>query len=150
VARPKHIKKLPQIPSLNKKNNNVTSDADPLYNCVAFAAGVTTQKWWPAFHPDYYWPPAAPRINTIASFLKAFETLGYEECPNGTYEAGYEKVAFYELNGQPKHAARQLGANKWQSKLGDWFDIEHEPDAVSSGDYGQIAKYMKRRKNVAS
>ena len=40
----------------------------------------------------------------------------------------------------------KIGPNKWVSKLGNWYDIEHTPDAVSSGDYGQVAKYMKRRK----
>ncbi len=145
-SRPKHIKHHPRIPSLNKKNNNVTSDEDSQYNCIAFAAGVTTRKWWPAFHPDYYWPPKAPRINAIASFVKAFEMLGYEECDDGTYEDGFEKVAFYTRDGVPTHAARQIGPGKWQSKLGDWYDIEHAVDAVSSGDYGKITKYMKRKR----
>jgi hypothetical protein len=146
LTRPKHIKKHPLIPSLNKKNNNVTSDDDPLYNCIAFAAGITTQKWWPIFHPDFYWPPQAPRINAIGSFVAAFATLGYEECSDGSYEDGYEKVAFYQRNGLPTHAARQIGPGKWQSKLGNWYDIEHSDDAVSSGDYGQITKYLRRRK----
>lgn len=143
--RPKHIKKCPHIPSLNKNNNDVTSDDDPQYNCVAFAAGVTTRKWWPMFHPDFYWPPEAPRINTISSFVKAFETIGYQECDSGTYEEGFEKVAFYARDGVPTHAARQIGHNKWKSKLGNWYDIEHDPDAVSSGEYGKVVKYMKRK-----
>jgi hypothetical protein len=146
LARPKHIKKFQRIPSLNKDNNKVTSDDDPLYNCVAFAAGITTQKWWPGFHPDFYWPSAAPRVNAIESFVKAFETLGYAECNDGTYEDGFEKVAFYTKDGAPKHVALQIGPGKWSSKLGNWYDIEHKADAVSSGDYGKVAKYMKRMK----
>jgi hypothetical protein len=147
AQRPKHIKKHIRIPSLTKKNNKVTSDSDPLYNCVAFAAGETTRKWWPAFHPDYYWPSGAPRINTINSFVTAFKTLGYVECSYGKHEGGHEKVAFYAKDGLPTHAARQLGPNKWQSKLGDWYDIEHDDNAVSSGDYGRVVKYMKRAKS---
>jgi hypothetical protein len=143
-TRPKNIKKDARFPSLNKKNNKVTSDRDARYNCVAFAAGETTRKWWPVFHPDAYWPAEAPRINAIASFVAAFATLGYEECDDGRIEAGFEKVAFYALSGQPKHAARQLPSGKWQSKLGDWYDIEHDRDAISDGDYGQIVKFMKR------
>jgi hypothetical protein len=144
VARPKHIKSHPKIPSLNKRNNDVTSDDDPLYNCVAFAAGVTNRKWWPVFHPDFYWPPSAPKINSIMSFVTAFSTLGYAECDDGAVEAGFEKIAFYVRDGQPTHAARQLETGKWKSKLGDWYDIEHTENAVSSGDYGRIAKYMRR------
>jgi hypothetical protein len=37
TSRPKHIKRHPQIPSLNKTNHNVTSDSDPQYNCIAYA-----------------------------------------------------------------------------------------------------------------
>jgi hypothetical protein len=144
VPRPKHIKKYPLIPSLNKRNNDITSDADPQYNCVAFAAGVTNRKWWPLFQPDFYWPPGAPKINSIGSFVTAFSTLGYVECEDGSFEEGFEKVAFYVRNGQPTHAARQVGPGRWKSKLGDWYDIEHTNDAVSSGHYGQIEKYMKR------
>lgn len=144
MAWPKHIKKHPRLPSLNKRNNDVASDDDPQYNCVAFAAGVTNRKWWPVFHPDFYWPPHAPKINSITSFVAAFSTLGYVECDDGAVEKGFEKVAFYVRDGQPTHAARQMINGKWKSKLGDWYDIEHTEDAVSSGDYGKIEKYMKR------
>jgi hypothetical protein len=144
VPRPKHIKKYDRIPSLNKKNNTVTSEDDPFYNCIAFAVGETSRKWWPAFQPDYYWPPNAPKVNTIDAFLLAFETRGYAECSDGNYEEGVEKIALYARGTGPTHAARQIGPNKWASKLGDWYDIEHTPDAVSSGDYGSIVKYMKK------
>jgi hypothetical protein len=144
AARPKHIKNHPRLPSLNKQNNDVTSDATPFYNCVAYAAGEMNRKWWPVFHPDFYWPPSAPKINSIASFVTAFETLGYAECDDGRLEGGYEKVAFFVRDGQPTHASRQLPGGKWTRKLGDYYDIEHTEHAVSSGDYGKIVKYMKR------
>lgn len=144
-VRPKHIKNHSKIPSLNKRNNDVTSGIDAQYNCIAFAAGITNQKWWPTFQPDFYWPRNAPKVNSLNSFLVAFADLGYEECDNGDYESGYEKVAFYARNGVPTHAARQVGRDKWQSKLGNWYDIEHTKDAVSSGDYGKIEKYMRRK-----
>ena len=145
MARPKHIKKHPRLPSLNKRNNDVTSDDDPSYNCVAFAAGEMNRKWWPVFHPDFYWPSNAPKINSITSFVAAFSSLGYVECNDGAVEEGFEKVAFYVREGQPTHASHQMPNGKWKSKLGDWYDIEHAEDAVSSGDYGRIEKYMKRR-----
>jgi len=144
TSRPKHIKRHPQIPSLNKTNHDVTSDSDPQYNCIAYAAGITNRKWWPNFLPDFYWPPDAPKVNSINSFITAFAALGYEVCDDGDYETGFEKVAFYTRNGVPTHAARQIGPNKWQSKLGSWYDIEHQKDAVSSGDYGRMDTFMKR------
>jgi hypothetical protein len=133
LQRPKHLKRDARFPALKKSNNSVTSDSDVQYNCVAFAAGVTNRKWWPDFHPDFYWPPGSPRINTIASFIKAFETLGYESCNDGKYEHGFEKVVFYVKDGLPTHAALQVGRNKWKSKLGNWYDVEHTAEALSGG-----------------
>jgi hypothetical protein len=120
------------------------SDIDTQYNCIAYAAGVTDKKWWPQFHPDYYWPPNAPRVNSLISFIAVFRELGYEVCEDGAYEVGFEKVAFYTRNGVPTHAARQIGPDRWESKLGNWYDIEHTTDAVSSGDYGRMDTFMKR------
>jgi hypothetical protein len=79
--------------------------------------------------------------------VAAFETSGYVECVDRSFEAGFEKVASYTLNGQPTHASRQRAAGKWVSKLGDGYDVEHTEDAVSSGIYGKIEKYMKRPVN---
>jgi hypothetical protein len=79
--------------------------------------------------------------------VKAYETLGYETCANGDFEAGCEKIAiFVGNNGEPTHAARQLGPNKWTSKLGGSWDIDHQLNAVAGGLYGTVAQYMHRPK----
>ncbi len=77
--------------------------------------------------------------------MEAFRFLGYEECDDGTLEAGFEKLA---LNGSAMmytHAARQLPDGKWTSKLGQLQDITHsKTEAIEGGDYGEVVQYMRR------
>jgi hypothetical protein len=55
-------------------------------------------------------------------------------CDDGTYEQGYEKVAIYERIGAVTHAARQLSATEWTSKLWQLEDISHDqPSTVAGG-----------------
>lgn len=140
----KHIKKCGEFPKINKRNHTVASPQTTSYNCIAFAAGVTTKKWWPAFHPDAYWPPGCPYSDSIASFVQAFQTLGYTVCADGKYEEGFEKIALYAKFGAVKHAARLVAKGKWASKLGDLEDIVHEETAVAGGLYGEVVQYMRR------
>lgn len=83
--------------------------------------------------------------------MEAFGTLGYEECEDGSFEAGYEKVALYareKPDGSlwPTHAARQLPNQRWTSKLGKLEDIIHDKPEVLSGPlYGEPVNYMRRR-----
>jgi hypothetical protein len=144
--RPKHLKKSNTFPRLAKKRNKVTSNEDKTYNCIAYAAGRTDKKIWPTFHPDHYWPPSVPRADELTSLVNLFSSLGYARCGDGSFEAGFEKVAIYvhPVTGRPTHAARQISPGKWASKLGEWFDIEHTVDAVSGGDYGEMSVFLKR------
>ena len=147
MRRPKHLKKSHKFPKLSKTKNKVTSDSDTSYNCIAYAAGITTKKYWPTFHPDYYWPPGLPKIETIETLIRFYETLGYkivDDGSGGNYKEGFEKLAIFAVRGAPKHAAIQVGPNRWSSKLGNWYDIEHTIGAVSGGDYGEIAVFMER------
>jgi hypothetical protein len=150
--RPKHIKKSNDFPVLTKRNHSVESDWNPAYNCIAFAADVTHIKWWPAFSKDAFWPPGAPYSETLESFIKAFNTIGYVECNDGDYVEGIERIALYTHDGtrggRPKHAAKQIDSMLWASKLGNSYDIKHHRVAVSGGLYGRIAAYMSREKKV--
>ncbi len=78
--------------------------------------------------------------------MRAYATIGYSECANGSLENGFEKIALYaDGEGQVTHAARQLPSGKWTSKLGDLEDIEHShPEDVGGGDYGEVICYLKR------
>jgi hypothetical protein len=152
-TRPKHIKKNNAFPRINKKNHTVESDRDGNYNCIAYAAGSTTIKWWPVFAKDAFWPPGIPYSETLDAFTRAFGTLGYAECQDGAYVEGVEKIAIYTTDGTrggtPTHAARQVSQATWASKLGGSYDIHHKERAVSGGLYGDIAVFMQRARKVS-
>jgi hypothetical protein len=128
---------------LTAENYHETSSATWEYNCVAWAAGVTDAWWWPA--PGRYWPPSVPREESVAAFIAAFATLGYTPVVSWEREPGVEKVALYANGPTPTHAARQLPAGAWTSKLGPAIDIEHDtPEAVAGGDYGDVIAVLGR------
>lgn len=123
-----------------------TSDETTIYNCIAFAAGVTQEWWWPDDEGVGKWPDGVPRMETIECFVQAYGTLGYEICENDDLEDGFEKVAIYALEGVPTHAARQLACGEWCSKLGRWEDIRHRTlRGVEDSDcYGNVTVLMRR------
>ncbi len=121
-----------------------------MYNCAAYAAKDETKPWWPIDPKKaaryYYWPDGLPRNNSVADFILYFEQEGYEKCPTGDFEEGYEKVAIYvNASDAPQHLARDEGDGKWKSKLGDLQDIRHHTlKAVETASYGN-AKYFMRK-----
>jgi hypothetical protein len=119
------------------------------YNCIAWAAGVDTEWWWPLKQAGYEWPGMRHEIpgqETIENFISAFESRGFTCCGNGKYENGFEKVALYvDGNQHPTHAARLLPTGVWTSKLGDDEDIEHKTLKCLEGkQYGRVCVYMRR------
>jgi len=109
--------------------------------------------WWqplPLIGGRRYWPPGVPQQETIEAYVKAYEFKGYSECTNGSYEKGCEKVAIFALNGIPKHAALQVDADFWTSKLGKGEDIHHGLYDLEGPRYGQVVKFLKRSKKIAS
>jgi hypothetical protein len=69
-----HIKAM--FPRLAGTSFRVTSSRDHAYNCIAWAAGVTHQRWWPLEDPEAsYWPDNIERTRTIEAFRRAFATL---------------------------------------------------------------------------
>ena len=126
----------------------LTSPIDEDYNCIAFAAGDLTRWWWPngPFPGGVYWPDGVPQEETLAAFMLAMGTAGFEPCDNGESEDGYEKIAIFAKSGTPTHAARQLvGSGTWTSKLGKGYDIIHESlDGVAGTRYGDVALFMRR------
>jgi len=137
-------------PELAEVGYKITSEENISYNCIAWAAGDNTQ-WWecyehgPVNSPGYYWPPGAKFGDSTEALVSAYETLGYWVCQNSDFEQGYEKVALYALDGEWKHAARQLPEGSWTSKLGEWEDVRHErPEDASGSIYGNVFCIMKR------
>jgi len=140
------------FPQLRDDTFEVTSPRDARYNCVAWAAGDTTRWWWPGEPPFSFWPAGVTREESIASFVDAFSTLGYEEARSGDLEQDQEKVALFVSNdGIPTHMARQLPDGSWTSKLGRLEDIVHVDAAgVAGSDYGQIAIFLRRLKSSSA
>lgn len=130
------------FPDLADWGYSVTSDIDYEYNYIPWTAGDQTQQWWPIHG---YWPPDARREVSLEAFVEAYATLGYVVCESADYEPGYEKVAIYadEL-GEPLHAAKQLDAERWTSKCGDYWDFSHPLRAIEGVRYGYVTRIMKR------
>ena len=121
------------------------------YNCIAWAAGRTSQWWWPFDDPSAHWPIAVDSNDPTnpEQFVRAFALAGYSRCRNGRFRHGFEKVAFYvNASGGVEHAARLLPNRAWTSKLGQAEDIEHDfLEDLEGKVYGK-AKIFVQRKNL--
>ncbi len=138
-----HIKAL--FPRLRTAYFRVTSNRDPVYNCIAWAAGMTNDWWWPLEDPaEAYWPEGIPRERTLEAFRGAFATLAYSVCSSEELEPGFEKIALFAYEDLPLHAARQLPNGHWTSKLGKGEDIEHDLHDLEGDFYGKVVLVMKR------
>lgn len=137
---------LPQFPNLQVGHARITSPKSDSYNCIAYAAGDTSKWWWPDAYGHSYWPPLAMRVEALPAFQQAYSLLGYQLCANGQHTDGIEKIAVFQSNGKPTHAARQLKNGVWTSKMGPWHDIVHTENCLTgSNEYGSIAFFMQRR-----
>lgn len=134
------------FPGLVGTSYRITSPVDEVYNCIAWAAGRTTEWWWPVEVPGNYWPEGIAKTESLPAFQHVFTTLGYAACNGAEVDEGFEKVAiFADDQGTPTHAARQLPTGKWSSKLGKLEDIEHDLLALVGVEYGSVAVVMRRR-----
>lgn len=135
------------FPRLRGISYQITSPAEPDYNCVAWAAGDDSRWWWPDEFDQYYWPEGIPHRSTLDAFVQAFQALGFELCEESRLEMGWDKAAiFAKEDGVPTHAARQLPDGAWTSKLGKLEDIMHpELDHVSGSEYGDPVVILRRR-----
>ncbi len=121
----------------------VTGPASMRYNSFAWAAGDVESWWYPG--PNYTWPSEAERIGTMGAFVRAFESLGYRACADGTVEGGYEKVAIHaDEAGTPTHAARQLRDGSWTSKLGALQLVQYDDVSLLTPLYGRVTAFMRR------
>ena len=131
------------FPNLSGEDFEIVDQPSDLYNCIAYAANDTSQRWDP--NTEDYWPPWAPGNNLLDSLKQVFTGLGYEECEDSCLENGYLKVTLYEEQGEAKHAAIQMPNGLWRSKLGYGPVIEHRnPESLAGGIYGDPAVFMRR------
>lgn len=131
------------FPRLRGGNYQVTSPREDAYNCVAWAAGHTSQWWWPD-DPRGHWPNDILRTETLEAFRDAFATLGYVVGTDEGLEPDFEKIAlFADDQGVPSHVARQLPSGRWTSKLGLLEDIEHALHDLEGTAYGSVVLVLK-------
>ena len=123
-----------------------TSEVDTYYNCIAWAAGNSTNWYEPDPGGLYYWPSNVPREYTVDAYTQVYEDLGYEKCENGDLEEEFEKVAVFAKRDFPTHASKQLDNGLWSSKLGINIDVSHSINAIENGRYGDIIQFLRRRK----
>ena len=132
------------FPGLADDDPLVAESADPNYNCVAWAVGVTDAWWWPC-EADAHWPEGVADVLSLEAMVAALGTEGYLPCPDGVPEDGFEKAAIYCRNQLPTHVARQLANGRWSSKLGRDCLVSHAtPGGVESAVYGRVELYLRR------
>ena len=132
------------FPRLANEQFTIVGPPADWYNCIAFAAG-DTNSWW-SHQAGTYWPEGATRSNRIDSLVEVFAGLGFERCPDGDAESGFEKVALYEQQGEWRYAAVQTPRGTWHSKMGPGPVIEHcSPESLAGGPYGHPTIHMRRQ-----
>ena len=88
--------------------------------------------------------------STLEALKEAYQTVGFIECSDDSWEIGSEKIALYSVDGIfYDHAAKLISEGLWSSKLGDDIDISHTKEAPEGGLYGNIFCYMKRKKQTS-
>ncbi|MFS4448699.1 hypothetical protein [Maribacter sp. 2307UL18-2] len=136
----------------------IVDGPNPNFNCIAWA-GNRSDVWWQALPIDKRpmfrfdgvqvdWPFEVEDEFSIKTLIDLFTHLKYESCSDDSYEEGYRKIAFYQLNGDATHASRQLvsppNTGIWTSKLGPSFTINHgSPFTIESPLYGKVCHFMK-------
>lgn len=125
---------------------NKTSEIDPKYNCIAYAADVLNKWYWPDNTPLAVWPPNIPKVETLDAFKALYQSIGYTDCADGSCRAGFDKVAIYaNAAGNITHAAVFKSSDGvWKSKLGVSWDIEHEINGLDGPYYGSPIAFLER------
>ena len=145
------------LPAVEQWPVKKTSDASDHYNCFAYVAGDLRRPWCPlpVLPRGVYWPVPVQleEEDTIWPVFAGYETIGFECCADGKYEAGFEKIAIYvNEKDAPTHVAIQRDNGLWQSKLGSEVDVEHALESLESSDefgptdYGKAKYFMKRKR----
>jgi hypothetical protein len=134
-----------QYPNLARSGYRRKSYPTTRYNCVAWALGDETRWWEPDSYNLFFWPSGIPRSYAIRNYVEICRKYGYERCPDGDLETGYEKLAIFTQGNEFKHVARQRQNGMWTSKLGQLDDIDHHIDGFDGSHYGTPTIFMKRK-----
>lgn len=135
-----------RFPGLGRGHFRFTSPIDPSYNCFAFAVHETGRCWDPQPYGNLHWPEGVSEVPTLAAFVAAYATYGFEPTDGPELKAGVEKIAIYvDSDGVVSHVARQLPSGLWTSKLGPKEDIEHELGGLEGDRWGFVAAVLSKR-----
>jgi hypothetical protein len=129
------------------------------YNCIGFALGEEGK--------DLMMTAFAKRLDlgqvglskerlnhSVKAYAKIFAGFyGFEECNDGSYEAGFDKIVLYEGLDEDheisfSHVAIQVDEKYWKSKLAWCEDVEHTLDALNGPMYGHPVMFMKRKVGI--
>ena len=116
MATPSERQRLIRVfPNLANEDFDIICPESTRYNCIAYAAGDTSQPW--SDESGDYWPLEVPRSPTIGGLENLFRWLGFEKCRRPRLPADYLNVALYASEGLWQHAALQMptaaGAASW-------------------------------------
>lgn len=115
------------------------------FNCHAYVVDIyndwcgASEKSWPYLKISRY--------PTLENYIKYFGMFGYNMCETDEYEENFNKIAIFINKKYVTHSAKQFG-NKWRSKLGEYYIIEHELEWLTGYDaknYGEIGAILKRK-----
>lgn len=131
------------FPKLTAVLEKKTSEPTEAYNCIAWAFKDNQRKWWPSRWA--FWPIDYEGKTELEAFEDWFVADGWEETSDSLVEEGYEKIALYTLDGEPKHAARLLPNGLWTSKLGSSLDLSHGFADLDGPAYGSVFKIFRKK-----
>lgn len=136
-----------RFPKLVRDGYSLTSPSTDTYNCVAWVARDVFRWWSPEEVDGYYWP-WSDKHQDLSEYLRLFEHLGFEVCPDGALEGEFEKIAIYAEEDEFDHVAFQRSKSSWSSKLGELADIRHDTPASLQGEgyfeYAPVTIFMRR------
>jgi len=130
------------FPALSDVTSKKTSEADQCYNCIAWAFSDNQRHWWP--QKRSFWPFDYRGKTVKEAFNELFTSDGWQETSDSYYAPAFQKLALYELNGVPTHAARLLPSGLWTSKLGQNIDLAHHLNDLEGPTYGAVSAIYRK------
>lgn len=134
-----------QFPLLaNDSCFSITSERSAIYNCIAFAMGMT--NCWVDFFkaPGHWWPSGVSEDGSPESLIQAFQAVGFTVTENKSFEKDVDKVILYSANGLWTHATRIEPNEQERGKFGALWDAVHGHNMFQGSVYGEPYAYMKR------
>lgn len=123
----------------------ITSERTSVYNCIAWAMGIT--DLWVDYNitiPGHWWPATAICDNSKAALVSAFEAIGFVVAESPLMEEGYDKVVLYGVGEHWTHAAKIVSDGVEHSKFGEGWDGTHSSNMFHNTIYGDAYAFMKR------